>query len=264
MKAAHFLMDESPKKKTLRQLDLMGFLEKSGYASVEELTTRFSVTSQTIRRDIADLAMQGRVRRHHGGVALTSPIDAQTYRQRRVERFTIKHRIARRVAELVPDGASVFLDAGSTCEAVAEALCERKELKIVTYSLRAAVILTDRTDFTIAVPGGFVKNVAGSVMGESMSEFIRRFRFDTAIIAVSGIDEDGAMGDDDQNEVSIVRTAIGQARSTLLATDSSKFYRTALVHLGNVTEVDDLVTDAKPEGALQHTLAASQVNLHIA
>lgn len=257
-------MDETTKKKTLRQQQLLSLLEKSGYASVEELTTRFAVTSQTIRRDIGDLAAGGRVRRYHGGVALASPIDAQTYRQRRVEQASVKRRIARRVAELVPDGASVFLDAGSTCEAVAEALCERRGLKLVTYSLRAAVTLTDRTDFTIAVPGGFVKNVAGSVMAEDVADFIRRFRFDVAIIAVSGIDEDGGMGDDDQTEVSIVRAATGQARSTLLASDSSKFYRTALVHLGSVTEVSDLVTDAAPQGALQQILAASPVRLHIA
>lgn len=256
--------DENPKKKTLRQQEVMSFLEKSGYASVEELTQRFAVTSQTIRRDIGELAQTGRVRRHHGGVALASPIDAHTYRQRRVDRASAKRRIARRVAELVPDGASVFLDTGSTCEAVAEALCERTALRVVTYGLRAAVTLIDRTDFTVAVPGGFVQNVAGSVMGEDIAEFIRRFRFDVAIIAVSGIAEDGGMGDDDQNEVSIVRAAIGQARSTLLASDSSKFYRTALVHLGPVTEVSDLVTDAAPQGALQQILASSEVRLHIA
>lgn len=259
-----FSMDDNLNKKALRQRELIEVLERSGYASVEELTTRFAVTSQTIRRDIGELAEGGRVRRYHGGVALASPIDPQTYRRRRMERSSVKRRIARRVAELVPDGASLFLDAGTTCEAVAEALCDRTGLKIVTYSLRAATILTERTDFTLAVPGGFVKNVAGSVMGDGTTDFIRRFRFDMAIIAVSGIDEDGGMGDDDQNEVSIVRAAIGQSRSTLLATDSSKFHRTALMHLGPVTEISDLVTDAIPQGRLGEILTGSQVRLHLA
>ncbi|HXV31561.1 MAG TPA: DeoR/GlpR family DNA-binding transcription regulator [Sinorhizobium sp.] len=256
-------MDESLKKKSRRQQELLTFLEKTGYASVEELTTAFSVTSQTIRRDIADLSDFGKVRRYHGGVALSGPIDPGTYRLRRIDKAETKRKIAERVAELVPDGAAIFLDAGSTCEAVAEALARRRGLKVVTYSLRAAVLLTERTDFTIAVPGGFVRHVDGSVVGDTMVDFIRRFRFDAAIIAVSGIEEDGSMGDDDQHEVAIVRAAMGQARSILLATDSSKFTKIGLVRLGSVTEVSDMVTDAPPRGPLAELIASSGVKLHI-
>lgn len=256
-------MDESLKKKSRRQRELLKFLEKTGYASIEELTTAFSVTSQTIRRDIADLSSVGKVRRYHGGVALCGPIDPGTYRLRRVDKAEIKRRIAERTAELVPDGAAIFLDAGSTCEAVAAALTTRRGLKVVTYSLRAAVLLTERTDFTIAVPGGFVRHVDGSVVGDTIVDFIRRFRFDVAIISASGIDEDGSMGDDDQHEVAIVRAAIDQARSILLAIDSSKFTRTGLVRLGSVTEVSDLVTEAAPQPPLADLIASSNIRLHV-
>jgi DeoR family glycerol-3-phosphate regulon repressor len=252
------------KKKALRQQALLRILEKTGYASVEELTTMFAVTPQTIRRDILELDAQGRARRYHGGVALASPIDTGTYRQRRTGNIDIKRRISRRVVELVPDGASVFLDAGSTCVAVAEALASRSGLKVVTYNLRAAMILMDQSDFTIAIPGGFVRNVDGSVIGDGLADFVRRFRFDTAIIAVSGIEADGSMGDDDQHEVAVVRAAIGQAQSVLLATGSDKFYRTALVSLGSIREVSDVVTDLAPNGSLGRIIATSGVRLHIA
>ena len=205
------------KKKALRQQALLRILEKTGYASVEELTATFAVTPQTIRRDILDLHEQGKARRYHGGVALASPIDTGTYRQRRTDNVEIKRRIGRRVAELLPDGASIFLDAGSTCVAVAEALTARRGLKVVTYNLRAAMLLMEQTDFTIAIPGGFVRNDDGSIVGEAVPDFVRRFRFDVAVIAVSGIEEDGSMGDDDQHEVAVVQTAMGRARSVLLA-----------------------------------------------
>lgn len=257
-------MDYNLKKRAIRQRALLTLLEKAGYASVEELTAALSVTPQTIRRDIADLSDGGKVRRYHGGASLASPIDPGTYRKRRVDKVDVKRRIARRAAELVPNGATLFLDAGSTCEAVAEALAERKGLKVVTYSLRAAMILMDRTDFTIAVPGGFVRHVDGSVIGDAIVEFVRRFRFDVAIIAVSGIEEDGSIGDDDQNEVDIVRSAIGQARSVMLVADSSKFHRAALVSLGSITEVFDFVTDLSPDGSLERLIGASGVRLHIA
>jgi len=252
------------KKKVLRQQALLRILERTGYASVEELTTTFAVTPQTIRRDIADLDIQGKARRYHGGVALASPIDTGTYRQRRTDKIDIKRRIARRVVELVPDGSAVFLDAGSTCAAVAEALTARSGLKIVTYNLRAAMILMDQSDFTIAIPSGFVRNVDGSVVGDAVPDFVSRFRFDIAIIAVSGIEEDGGMGDDDQHEVDVVRVAMARARSVLLATGSDKFYRTALVSLGSVGDVSDIVTDLAPNGSLGRVIASSRARLHIA
>ncbi|MGA0564546.1 DeoR/GlpR family DNA-binding transcription regulator [Ancylobacter sp. VNQ12] len=250
-------------KKTRRQGEVLLLLERLGYASVEQLSERFGITTQTVRRDIADLSALGKVRRYHGGVALSAAIDPTTYRQRRVERVEAKRRIAARVAELVPDGASVFLDTGTTCETVAEALTARTDLKVVTYSLRAATLLSDRTDFTIAVPAGFVRNVDGSVFGEGTTDFIRRFRFDVAIIAVSGIEADGRMADDDHNEVAIVRLAMTLARSIILAADSSKFDRAALVELGNVADVSDFVTDAEPRAELQGVLREAGVRLHI-
>jgi DeoR family glycerol-3-phosphate regulon repressor len=251
-------------KKALRQQALLRILEKTGYASVEELTATFSVTPQTIRRDILDLDAQGKARRYHGGVALASPIDTGTYRQRRTDNADVKRRIGRRAVELIPDGASIFLDAGSTCVAVAEALSARRGLKVVTYNLRAAMLLMEQTDFTIAIPGGFVRNVDGSVVGEAVPDFVRRFRFDVAIIAVSGIQEDGGMGDDDQHEVAVVQVAIEQAQSVLLATGSDKFYRTALVSLGSIRQVSDVVTDLAPNGSLGGVIAAAGVRLHIA
>lgn len=251
-------------KKSRRQNAVLLLLEQVGYASVEQLADRFGITTQTVRRDIAELSAAGKVRRYHGGAAISmAAIDAVTYRQRRVERVEAKRRIAARVAELIPDGASVFLDTGTTCETVAEALVARSNLKVVTYSLRAATLLADRTDFTIAVPGGFVRNVDGSVFGEGAVDFIRRFRFDVAIIAVSGVEADGRLSDDDHNEVAVVRAAMKLARSIILTADSSKFDRTALVELGNVADVSAFVTDAEPGAALQALIAESGVALHI-
>jgi DeoR/GlpR family transcriptional regulator of sugar metabolism len=71
------------------------------------------------------------------------------------------------------------------------------------------------------------------------------------------------MGDDDAHEVTVVRAAMRQARSVLLATGSDKFYRTALVSLGSIAEVSDVVTDLAPNGSLGQIIASSGVRLHI-
>jgi DeoR family transcriptional regulator, glycerol-3-phosphate regulon repressor len=233
-------------KKVKRQTALMDYLHRQGYIAVDDIARLFSVTSQTARRDIMDLEGEGKLRRLHGGATLAMTVDAQTYRRRRIENAAGKSRIARIVADMIPDGAALFIDTGTTCEAIAAALMDRKGLRVVTYSLRVASLLSDNTDFTIAIPGGIVRQVDGGVFREETGDFIRRFKFDTAIISVSGIDSTGDLGDDDHAEVAAVTAAMGQAERKLLAADASKFGKRGLVRLASLDDMDAVVTDRPP------------------
>lgn len=242
-----------------RQAQLLEILKSSGYERIEILSQKLAVSEQTIRRDIHTLDAAGRLRRTHGGAAYIGALKTEDYLRRLQNSTDVKQRIGYKVASLISDGASVFLDAGTTCLAVANALNVRRDLKVVTYSLNAAMVLKDRPDFTIAVPGGFVRQVDGSIYGNPISDFINRFRFDLSIISVSGIEPDGEMSDDDHWEVSNVQAAINRSRQTLLAVDSSKYNKTGLVTLGNIAEVDIMVSDQLPEGEL-----ADRINQSVA
>lgn len=245
------------KDKKTRQSQLMLRLEANRFVSLEEIATTFSVTTQTARRDLMELEEEGLVRRLHGGAVLAAPpIDFPTYRRRRIENAEGKARIGRRIAELLPDGCSAFLDTGTTCESVARALTLRQNLRIVTYGLRAATLLSEVESFAVAVPGGFVRHGDAGVFRHDVVEFISGFKFDTAIISVSGIDEQGDMGDDDHGEVQAVRAAMRQSRRVILAVDGSKFGKRALVRLGSVADdIDIMVTDTIPPPALAELLA---------
>jgi len=247
------------KKKEIRQQALLQWIENSHYVSLEEIAERFHVTTQTARRDIADLEHRGKVRKLHGGVSQLAPLDPVTYRQRRHDRADEKVRIAEAVVALIPDGATVFLDTGTTCEAIANALVSRERLHLVTYSLRSAAIISEKTDFTLAVPGGFVRPIDGGMFQEDTPEFIRRFKFDYAIISVSGIDDDGDLCDDDHTEVAVVSAALGQAAHKLLAVDSSKFGKRAMVKLGSVRDVTALVTNEMPAPILARILEEANI-----
>lgn len=252
---------DTDNKKSARQAQLLGYLEKNHYVSIEEITTLYGVTTQTARRDIMALEQGGKVRRLHGGATISAPVDPAVLRQRRVENAAAKERIGSLAAELVPDGAAVFIDTGTTCEAVARALVKRRDLRVVTYSLRVATTLSESTNFAIAVPGGFVRQVDGGVFREETSEYIRRFKFDVAIISVSGVDHDGDIGDDDHAEVAAVSAAMGQSARTIMAVDSSKFGRRALVRLGSLYDIHTLVTDTLPEERLLARLRDSGVEI---
>lgn len=250
-------------KKHKRQAFLLNHIEKNFYISIDEITALFSVTTQTARRDIMALEQAGKVRRLHGGATLSTRVDPTIYRQRRVENADRKEQIGRKIAELVPDGAALFIDTGTTCEAIARALVKRRDLRVVTYSLRVATFLSENSDFAIAVPGGFVRQVDGGVFREETADYIRKFKFDIAVISVSGIDRDGDMGDDDHAEVAAVSAAIEQAESTILAVDSSKFGRRALVRLGSVYDVQALVTDDGASAETMGELRSRGIAVHV-
>jgi len=237
-----------------RQLDVDARVRGTVAHLAEEVTTLHGVTTLTARRDIMALEQGGKVRRLHGGATISAPVDPAVLRQRRVENAAAKERIGSLTAELVPDGAAVFIDTGTTCEAVARALVKRRDLRVVTT-------LSESTNFAIAVPGGFVRQVDGGVFREETSEYIRRFKFDVAIISVSGVDHDGDIGDDDHAEVAAVAAAIGQSARTIMAVDSSKFGRRALVRLGSLHDIHTLVTDTLPEERLLARLRDSGVEI---
>lgn len=249
-------------KKTRRQTLLLGHLEKNHYISIDEITEMFGVTTQTARRDIMALEQDGRVRRLHGGATIATPVDPDTYRQRRVDNAGLKERIGQLTADLVADGAAVFIDTGTTCEAVARSLLKRRDLRVVTYSLRVATTLSESSSFAVAVPGGFVRQVDAGVFREETADYIRKFKFDVAIISVSGIDQDGDIGDDDHAEVAAVSAAMRQAERVILAVDSSKFGRRALVRLASLADIDALVTDQLPDEHIVALLRQHSVSIH--
>lgn len=252
---------DSPKKMA-RQAELLRLFERNHYVSIEEIAERFGVTTQTARRDIIALEASGHVRRLHGGATIATPVDAVTRRRRRVENATEKARVAAMVAQIIPDGAAIFIDTGTTCEAIAHALLQRQDLRIVTYSLRVATIFSENSNFVLAIPGGFVRPVDGGVFREETADYIRRFKFDYAIVSVSGIDEAGDICDDDYAEVSAVTTALAQTKRTILAVDSAKFGKRALVRLGSIEDVDILVCDNIPASFVER-VRLSGVETHI-
>lgn len=249
-------------KKSHRQRLLLKQLEAQRYISLDEVASRFAVTQQTARRDIMELESRGKLRRLHGGAMISNSVEPSELRNRRIRNAQAKEQIGTCVADLVEDGASLFLDTGTTCEAVARALVRRRNLRVVSYSLRIAAYLSEVTDFTIAVPGGFVRQVDGGIFQEQSQSFITGFKFDLAILSVSGVDDDGDLGDDDQAEVETVRSAMRRSQKVLLAVDSSKFGHRGLVNLGSLSDVDFLVSDAPSSRAIAAAVARGRLTFH--
>ena len=137
-----------------RQATIVQKAQVDGFVSIDGLTAALGVTPQTIRRDINMLCEQGILRRYHGGASLQTSTRNIDYSSRRELMCEEKSRIGQLVARHIPDGASLFLNIGTTTEAVAKALLGHRGLRVITNNLNVAMLLSQGQDFEITVAGG--------------------------------------------------------------------------------------------------------------
>jgi DeoR family transcriptional regulator, glycerol-3-phosphate regulon repressor len=247
-----------------RQQALLDRVARSGFATIDDLAAEFQVTPQTIRRDVNWLADQNLLRRYHGGASALTSAENTAYTARQEMFLDEKRRIARRIAQDIPNNATLFINLGTTTEEVARALRSHSGLRVITNNLNVANILADESDAEVIVAGGRVRARDKGVVGEQTVDFIRMFKVDFGIVGISGIDEDGTLRDFDIAEVRVAQAIIEQSRSVFLAADHSKFGRAALVRLGHLNQVDTLFTDAPPPEWMAEALSAAEVSVRVA
>ena len=249
-----------------RQHHILEQVRARGFVSIDALAAGFGVTPQTVRRDVNLLCEQGLLRRFHGGAGLpvAETDQAIEYPARRVMHPSAKRGIAAMVADHVPDGASLFINIGTTTEAVADALADHQDMRVITNSLNVASRLCDVPGFEVIITGGLVRAHDHGVVGEDTAQFIAQFKVDMGIIGISGIDADGTLLDYDPREVRVAQAIIANAREVLLVADHSKFERRPMVRVAAMSEVDVLFTDASPPSSMADVLAAAGTEVRIA
>jgi len=174
-----------------------------------------------------------------------------------------KQRIAEQVASEIPDHSSIFINIGTTTEAIAQALLNHNDLTIITNNLHVASIMSTKDDFKIIIAGGVVRNKDGGVMGEATIDFVSQFKVDYAIIGISGIDDTGDLLDFDYQEVRVSKAIINNSRNVFLAADHSKFGRDAMTRLGNISQVHHVFTSAPPPEKILEILTKEKIQLSI-
>ena len=229
-----------------RQLQILESAKRTGRVSVDDLAEHFHVSVQTIRKDLNDLCEERLLSRIHGGAVLSSGVENVGYDARRMIAADAKAAIGRAVADLIPDRASLFINIGTTTEAVAHALLRHAGLMVITNNINVATAMRPYPEIEVVIAGGVVRRSDGGIVGEAAVDFIRQFRVDYAVIGASAIDPDGSLLDYDYREVRVTQAIIENARNVILVSDSSKFTRSAPVRIGHLDQIDSFVTDAAP------------------
>ncbi|WP_156681694.1 DeoR/GlpR family DNA-binding transcription regulator [Sphingomonas profundi] len=244
-----------------RQRRILELARGTGSVTVDDLAARLAVTPQTIRKDLNVLARRSMLSRVHGGAVVTSGVDNIAYDMRRTVATGAKAAIGAAAAALIPDGASLFVNIGTTTEAVASHLLRHRDLMVISNNLNVIDMLNGAPAIQTVVVGGQVRLADRAVVGALAMQFIASFKVDFALIGASAIDGDGSLLDFAVDEVQVSQTILRNARQVILVADGSKVGRSAPVRIARLDAIDYFVTDRLEDAALRDACARHDVRV---
>lgn len=210
-------------------------------AQVVELAQRFSVSEMTVRRDLARLAREGKLKRVHGGAVRDR--GEPPFAAIAVERLAEKRLIGHAAAGLVADGQTIMVDIGTTTLQLARQLHGRR-LTVITSNLAVVEELLPDPEIELVVLGGVVRRNYRSLVGVLAEDALRQLSADIAFLGASGIREDLSVMDTTMVEVPIKRAMLASADQAVLLADAAKFRMSGSVRVCGADELDTVVTDA--------------------
>ena len=240
-----------------RRTYILRRLEAAGSVTVLELADALNVSHETVRRDLKRLEGDGQVAVVHGG-ATRRPISEPTLADRADEHADAKRAIARAAAKLVPKGATVLVDSGSTTLALARELVRRPNLTIATNSLGVAT-LAARAKCTVFVLPGAVDPNDEATLGADTIEALDAFRFDIAFVGAGGLSAECGLTDYTWLGARFRGRIIEIAKTSYLLADADKFNRQTPYVVANATGLSAVISDAKPTGALAGWLRSHNI-----
>ncbi|MEZ0095157.1 DeoR/GlpR family DNA-binding transcription regulator [Streptacidiphilus sp. EB129] len=228
-------------------------LAAGGTLDVDDVAVQLSASAATIRRDLDHLAQQQLLTRTHGGAIANATSYDLPLRYKTARRAGEKQRIGMAAAALVPVGAVVGLNGGTTTTEVARALAIRADLNgegadaqitLVTNALNIAGELAVRPHVKIVVTGGVARPQSYELTGPLARGVLEQVALDIVVLGVDAINADLGASAHHEGEATINRLMASRADQVVVVADSTKLDRRAFARICPLAEVDVLVTDS--------------------
>jgi DeoR family fructose operon transcriptional repressor len=245
-------------------------IDAQGRVTVTELSERFGVTPETVRRDLDLLEQQGVLQRVHGGAVAGSKISVaeSTVAVRTDKSRDGKLVIARAALGMIGESfrGSILIDAGTTTGALASLLADwspthEHPLTIITNSVPIAAVLHLNPAIELHLLGGSVRGITSAAVGASTIDQLDRLRPDIAFIGANGVSAGFGVSTPEEREAAVKAAMIRSARRSVVLADSTKLDEEALYRFAELRDLDALITDSDPRGTLSAALDADGVEV---
>lgn len=244
-----------------RQAAILQRLSNGEVASIAELMEEFQVSHMTIRRDIGKLEQEGVVTSVSGGVQSNSVLQKELSRTKKLQRHhNEKRAIGQYACSLIPQGATIYLDAGTTTFFIAEGLLHRGDLTIITNDFPITNILIEHSTAEIYHSGGKIDKRNASSIGDLAAKMLLQFNIDIAFISTSSFDCRG-ISTPSEEKISVKVAVVEASKKRVLVSDSSKFGKVATFHAIDLDEFDTVISDKNIPVEMRETCAQRNIEL---
>jgi len=232
-----------------RTEEILKELLRTGEVSVADLVQQLSVSPATVRRALRSLERKGLLRRTHGGAVPLEPLLYESFRhvssfqEQEKHRVVEKRQIGLAAAELIADGETIAIGAGTTTTQVARSIRHRKGITIVTNAINIAMELSHRDDLKVMVTGGWVSGSWFALVGPGAIHSAGEMFVDKAFIGVDGIHAERGVTTNYPDQATIHRAMIKQARRTIVVADHHKLGVVGTALICAITDIHTLITD---------------------
>jgi DeoR family glycerol-3-phosphate regulon repressor len=260
-----FFMDTRAEYKNLKKAErhqqILLELRLAPHVRISDLAETFSVTTETVRRDIADLATRGLLQKSHGGASPRTPGTHRVLDERQREHVNERRQLAQVALATVDDGQSIMIDAGATTMEFARALAiSGKTVTAITNSLQVAMILGTAENIKVIMTPGQYLNDEAALVGTETCGFLRRYHVDACYLGASGLDVSG-ISETIESFAAVKHTMLDQSRARRFLIDSSKFGKRHLALVADIGDVELLISDAAPRDDLAAILQRKSVTV---
>lgn len=232
-----------------RKKYILSKLENAQKIRVTEVSEKFSVSTETVRRDLDVLENMGLVKRVYGGAVKAGFHNSEPpFLNRKKVMAQEKSAIAKKASELVEDSSTILLDVGTTVLELAREIKNKKDITVLTNSLLAANMLLEGIENNyfsgnVILLGGQLNSRQYSVSGKVAEMVLDQFNVDQAFISVGGISPRHGLSDYDFDESMISKQMIRVSKETVVLADSSKLETDAFCKFSSLDNVDTIVSE---------------------
>ncbi|MEL0629174.1 DeoR/GlpR family DNA-binding transcription regulator [Psychromonas aquatilis] len=228
-------------KLNARQQTILARLRSNEDIQIDTMAEYFQVTTQTIRRDVNQLCKAGYARRIHGGVGLPVQLTNTSYQLRSDLEFDVKDKIAKQVANSIPDGATLMMGIGTTVTRIAYYL--KTKNRVITNNLQVVKILEPNPEIEVYVAGGLFRSQQQDIVGHSVLTFFNSFEADIGIFGCAAVTESHIAMEHETAESELSQSILNNSRQTWLVADASKWSRSASVKVAPLSRFDQIYSN---------------------
>lgn len=248
-----------------RKNKILQLLETNDRVQVTDLVNLFHVSGSTVRSDLRELEKNNQLVRTHGGAI---PSSQRTFEDPLSSRKITegKEKIAEAATNYINDGDSLVIDTGTSCVVFAEALAnsKKKKLRIITYDLKVATILSEKTNYEIIMIGGLLRNGFDYSAGESAIRQLKTFLVDKAIIATNSFTVTHGYSTPDLATAELKSCLFSIARKKIVLCNGEKIGKDSFKIFGSPDLADLLIVDYGLDELQIKQLARQKVEVIIA